>query len=106
MVQCPGRRSVTKPKSARMLLVVKDMFEPGVAERVGLEEGGQIRHPDIDQQALAGDAVALQPENDGPMLNAWHRTITDGDARHDLVVAGDLLDRPALANNIDEQSRE
>ena len=51
-------------------LIVEDVLEAGFAARIGVEEGRQLRHPDIDQQALARYAVTLHAQDDGSMLDA------------------------------------
>ena len=40
------------------------------------------------------------------MLDLHSHAIGDGHAHHDLVVAGDLADRPALSSDIGEDARE
>src|SRR5687767_14611132 len=93
-------------RSVCIRLVVKDVLEPRVAERMRPEEGCEFRHPDIDQDTLAGNPVTLQPQNDRPVLDRDRRPLRDGDAHHDFVVPGDLADRAASPRDVSEEIRE
>src|SRR5687768_8176002 len=88
-------RAVRMP-TARMvwsdMLVIEDMLEARVAERVGVQQRRQLRYLHIDQQAIALEAVALHAQDHGGIAHWGLSARRDGERDHDVVVAGDLLD--------------